>query len=415
MISHPFRPLLYVLPIVVALVGCGRDGGDQESKKQGDPGGSAQERGAKGGGRDDGHGKDNGDQGKSGSGAVTAAATAKPLPPLNLSVPSPLPEKLDGMDLQSMSAGELIGRANEAMDGSEWARAATYQYWYVQKSKRGRYNLACFLARTGKVEPAFYWLQVAALEDGVDANHAQRDSDLESLRRDGRWAKVRNFLIACNRYFETSPIRETLLVLPTGYKKETPIPAILWLHGLGSTPGDFVNPGAQPYADKLNVALVGVSGTKARGPRSFVWAEKPDIDAKRLGEALAEVSDRVTIKKGHIVTFGFSQGAQVGLDVAVRDPKTYAGSIVLSPGAVPHLEGLTPSPLLAGRGFVVSCGAEEMRGNVRLTAEDADWLRTAKANVIHKAYPGEKAHAFPVDFNERFPEWVTFILKARKD
>ena len=226
---------------------------------------------------------------------------------------------------------------------------------------------------------------------------------------------VHQYLEDCNRYFESAPIVRTALVLPKNYQKGTPIPAVLWLHGLGSSPEDFVNDGSQEYADELNVALIGVSGTKARGPRSFVWAEDVEKDAKRLRDAVAEVSDRVTVKKGHIVTLGFSQGAQVGLEVAVRHPEEYAGSIVLSPGAEPHLEDVKPSPLLARRAFVVTCGAEEHPGNVRLTALDADWLRRAKASVIHKAYPGVSAHSFPKDFDERFPEWVKFILKTRNE
>ena len=44
---------------------------------------------------------------------------------------------------------------------------------------------------------------------------------------------------------------------------------------------------------------------------------------------------------------------------------------------------------------------------------DADWLRKAKAKVIHKPYPGVAAHTFPSDFDERLPEWVKYILKAR--
>jgi predicted esterase len=204
-----------------------------------------------------------------------------------------------------------------------------------------------------------------------------------------------------------------VLVLPKGYVKGTPIPAVLWLHGLGSRPEDFVNNGCQEYADALNVALIGVSGTKARGPRSFVWAEEMERNAKRLRDALAEVSDRVTVKKGYVITFGFSQGAQVGLEVAAKYPEEYAGSIALSPGAQPHLDDLKPSPLLAKRAFVVSCGAKEHPGNVQLTAMDADWLRQAKAHVIHKAYPGVAAHSFPGDFDDRFPEWVALILKTR--
>src|SRR5262249_4066280 len=212
-----------------------------------------------------------------------------------------------------------------------------------------QYNLACFLARTGQTDPAFYWLQLAAIEEGVDSQHAQIDEDLISLRRDSRWEEVRQYLEDCNRYFESAPIARTAVILPKDYQKGTPIPAVLWLHGLGSRPEYFINHGCQEYADELNVALIGARGTKRIGPRSFVWAEDPEKDARRLRDALAEVSDRVTVKKGYVITLGFSQGAQVGLDVAVRYPEEYAGSIVLSPGAQPRLDDVQPSQLPAGR------------------------------------------------------------------
>jgi predicted esterase len=342
-----------------------------------------------------------------------ARPVEKPVPPLQLAVPSAQPMQLDGKDLKALPARELLGCANQAMAREDYPRAAAYQYWYVQKAKEGQYNLACFLARVGQTDPAFYWLQRAALEEGVDTRHAERDEDLVSLHRDPRWPQVRQYLADCNRYFASAPLARTALLVPKDYQKGTAIPAVLWLHGLGSRPEDFVNPGSQRYADQLKVALVGVSGTNPRGPRSFVWAEDPEKDAKRLRDALAEVSDRVTVKKGHVITFGFSQGAQVGLEVAVRHPEEYAGAIVLSPGATPHLDAVKPSPLLARRGFVLACGANEAPGNVRLTALDADWLRRAGARVIHRPYPGMSAHTFPRDFDERFPEWVGFILKAR--
>jgi predicted esterase len=342
-------------------------------------------------------------------------STEKPVPPLQLAVPPALPDRLDGKDLKTMDAAELLARANQAMANQDYPRAAAFQYWYVQKAKTGQYNLACFLAQIGQTDPAFYWLQVAALEEGVDTQHALRDDDLVSLRRDPRWNTCRQFLEDCNRYFESTPLARTVVVLPKGYQKGTPIPAILWLHGLGSRPEDFVNSHGQTYANALNVAVIGISGTKARGPSSFVWAEDVEMDAKRLRDALAEASAQVTIQHGAVVTFGFSQGAQVGLEIAVRYPEEYAGSIVLSPGAQPHLDGLKPSPLLAKRGFVVSCGADEHPGNVRLTSDDANWLRQAKAKVLHKAYPGVSAHSFPSDFAVRFPVWVKFVLDAQAE
>lgn len=339
----------------------------------------------------------------------------KPVPPLQLAVPAALPERMGDKDFKNMDADDLFALGRAAASQQQYKVAAIAQYWFVQKSKNGQYDLACYLAQSGQIEPAFYWLQLAAIEEGVDIQHAQRDEDLESLRRDPRWDKVRRYMKDCNKYFELAPISRTVLILPKGYKKSSPIVAVVWLHGLGSRPEAFINDDCQEFADQMNVALIGVSGTKARGPRSFVWAEDAEKDAKRIGDALAEVSDRVTIKKGQVITLGFSQGAQIGLEVAVRYPEEFAGSIVLSPGAEPHLDELKPLPLLAKRGYVICCNAKEHPGNVQLTAMDANWLRRAKAQIIHKEYPGVSTHSFPKDFGERFPEWVKFILKASGD
>jgi predicted esterase len=340
-------------------------------------------------------------------------AGEKPAPPFQLAVPAVQPAQLDGKDLRKLEEGQLASLARQATARQDYARAATLQYWLVEKTKSGQYDLACYLARIGKTEEALYWLQVAALDEGVDSSHAEHDEDLVTLHRDARWARVRQYLAACNRYFEATPNPRTELILPNGYKKGTPIPAVVWMHGLGSHPGDFVNAGCRGYADELNVAFVGVSGTQSRGPRRYVWSEDPEQDAKRVREALAEVKDRVTIKPGHVITMGFSQGAQMGLEIAVRYPEEYAGAIVMSPGAQSHLNQAQVSPLLARRGFVVVCGAKEHPGNVKLTADAAAWLRAANAQVKHKPYPGMAAHSFPPDFDERFPEWVKFIEASR--
>ena len=47
-----------------------------------------------------------------------------------------------------------------------------------------------------------------------------------------------------------------------------------------------------------------------------------------------------------------------------------------------------------------------------MTAFDAKWLQSAKAKVIHRPFAGFAVHTFPPDFDERFPEWVRFVLKA---
>jgi predicted esterase len=345
--------------------------------------------------------------------SASSGSGGKPMPPLPIETPLPPPAMYKDQDMRTMPEAQLDQLTRRAVAAKDYPHAAILQYWIADRTKAGYYDLACYLARSGTPDPAFYWLQVAALDEGVDADYADADEDLAPLRADPRWPEVRTYLAACNRYFETSGTRHTPLLVPKGYAKGTPITVIVWLHGLGSTPDDFVNDSGQPLADRLNAAIVGVSGTVPRGPKKFVWAMDAERDAKWVRDALAGVADRVTIKPGHLIAFGFSQGAQVGIEIAVRNPEEYAGAIALSPGADAHLDGVKPSSLLARRGFVLAWGEDEAPGNVQLAKYDARWLGDAKAQVRQKEYPGIREHTFPRDFAARFPEWVKFIEQVR--
>lgn len=338
----------------------------------------------------------------------------KPTPPLSLAEPAPMPAELDGENLSQIEdADELQGRAFGAMGENDYPSAAALQYWYVRKSGEGQYNLACFLARIGRVDDAFYWLQSAALEEGVDVEHAGRDQDLASLRADGRWIQLDQFLRDCERYFAASPLSKTVLVLPANYQRGVPIPAVVWLHGLGSRPDDFVDEDCQDYADSLQTAFIGVSGTRGLGPKRFEWSEDFSLDSQRVERALAELSDRVTLKPGFIIAMGFSQGAQMSLQLAAHFPERYAGAIVLSPGSNNDPTYQESLPSLVQSGFVLSCGANEHPGNVWQTSHGAEWVEKAGAKVILKLNEGESKHVFPSDFRQQFPGWVRFILETR--
>jgi len=346
---------------------------------------------------------------------ATVGPAQLPTPPLALARP-PAPAAVPGAgNLRNLDIRELLRGARQAVAAADFQRAAAYQYWAVQKTDRHQYDLACYCSRSGDVEAGFYWLQQAGVKEGVDAAWAGEDEDLEPLRRDRRWPQVRQFLHDCERYWARSDIQHTVFILPEKYRKPAPLTLVMWLHGLGSRPDDFVDDDLQELANELNIGFVGVSGTQPRGPNKFVWSEEPEQDAARLHQALVEARGKVVL--GPVILMGFSQGAQMALEVAVREPENYAGAIVMSPGlrSAAKLQQVRPSPLLARRGFVLVVGAKEHPGNVALTASDARWLeRTAKAQVQHKPYPNMAEHAFPADFADRFPEWVRFIEQTAK-
>ena len=360
-------------------------------------------------------------QAPSGAHAATAGNTepplapvAKPTAPLEIKPPADALRLLAGIDLSKEDPRMLGALAQEAAtQEKDFAKAVQLQFWSVKGTGEGQYNLACYLSRVGHSESAFYWLQVAALEEGVDSEWATQDEDLRSLRLDRRWAMVLKFLRQCNAYWATSQQTDTQLVMPAGVSPSEPIPVMIGLHGMGSSAKGFVDAESfQEIANQKRIAFLGVSGTIPRGPRSFIWSEDPVKDAARVDAALNEVKDRLTPKAGQLVLFGFSQGGMMSAEIAARAPDRYSGALVMSPGgnAGPQPAGFLRPANGRTLNAVCICGAGEHPGNVAMTHTYANLFRQAGARVIHKPYPNMDTHSFPPDFETQLPRWIDFLL-----
>lgn len=344
----------------------------------------------------------------------------KPSPHLDLKEPK-VPKNVDGKDVSDLSPKLLISLARGATDRKDFKNATIYSYWASKKIPGELYDLACNSALSGDKEGAFYWVQQAGIQTGVDVDWAEKDADLLTLRADTRWGDFKRWLLYCEEYHQKFAKPVTTLILPKKYdvKKDNPLNVIVWLHGMGSKPDEFVDPNdpdcdAQAFADELNIAFVGVSGTRIKSKKNFVWAENVAQDFERVKAALDEVKAKVQIKEGGVINFGFSQGAQVGLELAAQHPEVFAGAIVLSPGSnresIDQIDAM--NPLLKKRGFVFGCGEREALGNLLQCDNGFQWTKKAGAQTQKNLYPGQRAHAFPADFEEKFPEWIQFILKA---
>jgi len=337
-----------------------------------------------------------------------------PKPPEAVAAPKDLPAVHGGKDLSKVDPDELVALARQAAARNDYKTALAAQFWAVKQGNDGHYDLACYYARNRQHDEAIYWLQRAAQTEGVDAQHAGQDEDLETLRRDPRWAAVHRYLRQCAAYWSKSGKTTTLVYVPKGFDKKKPSPVIVTLHGRGSRPDHFFGEETQGLADELKIPFVCVSGTRPTGPKAFVWAaDGTDADNKRVDAALAEAADKVTVAPGKVIAIGFSEGAQVALEVAARDPDKFAGGIGMSPGADFHLNQVTPTPPLKERRFVVTIGGSEHPGNVMLARQDRDWFQRAGIQLQYITVP-RGGHSLPPHFTDQLPKWVAFILTGKK-
>jgi hypothetical protein len=82
-----------------------------------------------------------------------------------------------------MATKAFLQRGQDEEAVAIWRRAAGSE----PDSERHLYNLACVLARCGRVAEALETLEAAVDRGWTDADWMEKDGDLESLRDQGRY------------------------------------------------------------------------------------------------------------------------------------------------------------------------------------------------------------------------------------
>ncbi len=342
-----------------------------------------------------------------GAGAIVDFKPGDPLPepPLALPVPPAPAPRVRTTDLTEVDPRELYGAARQFFARRNYPAAIQCQSMIVRKTNAGQYDLACYYSLARDIDAALYWLQVAAREEGANADWACRDSDLVNVRNDARWPKVLTYVRVYQRYWETSGFSETALVLPHDATPEKPLPVFIGLHGMGGNARSFVEAAEyQALADELGVAFLGISGTRPTGKQSFVWSEDLVQYLARIDDALRETAECFTPAQGQVVLFGFSQGGWLSGELALRYPDRFAGAIVLSPGNSSGIQFVKPEPDARHQGqrIVAICGAGEHPNTIECTQRCAAVFESVGARVYQKSYPNMNTHSFPPTIGQGF-------------
>lgn len=330
------------------------------------------------------------------------------LPPSPFPLPNTPPAGWDTYKTQVVDDDELPEIAHKQALQYKWADAALTLYQFLQKPDRTheRYNLACYLSRAGNVDASIYWIQESVKYEGVDPQFMATDPDLTAVHADPRWPQLKEHINAAARYWQVHGAAETRVWTPPDYTPGTPIDTVVLMHGLAAEPQNSFIVMMPPLIDS-HVAVVSVSGTYARGPHAFLWAEDAVKDHARISAALASAPEKFT--PGKVALVGFSQGGLVALDLLAAYPDAYAGAVAFSPAGNSGGE-FTGAPSLAGHRAIVVVGAGESTEYLRLAENAAKALGGRGAEVVHRVTPNQIDHALPMDFRGQFPKWVDLAL-----
>jgi predicted esterase len=209
---------------------------------------------------------------------------------------------------------------------------------------------------------------------------------------------------------------ESFVFIPTN--KSGPFPVAVWLHGYRGYSTNGYLPGEskavmQKHADLIGAVIVGFPATTDLGDGTQQWSEEPVADHAYIQSRLKEIGKTVNLDLSKVALFGFSQGAMVAADLATQYPDAYLGAVLMSPGGIglPKAANIQRSEHTKQVYFCL-CGANEQEGNVGLTKFYARHLeKVLGAKVTLKLYAGVSKHARPPDIVEKFPEWISTILR----
>ncbi|MDP6445435.1 MAG: hypothetical protein QGG36_02150 [Pirellulaceae bacterium] len=364
--------------------------------------------------------------GMSGSSSQTiVAAPVMPTPfvtspPANLpALPFVLPEP-PAPDVTTMAPDFEVGKVEQEVmrlhAEQRYQEALPLQYWVINHSDRGEYNMACLYGLIGDVDHAFYWLQRSSYR-GVDVSveHMQADADLRLLRLDSRWATFLSFAASCEAYWDvkrsTQDLRaEDVVVKPQGYDGTKPLPLIIALHGRGERPEDLVGPEVQKLADEAQVVVLSVAGSADLGPaHDWVsnWNDGPYYENwSRLEDAMSSFrSNHMSATPKQVFVVGFGSGAAAAAELVIRrgiGDSEISGAVLFSPLWEVALADEDDDDIrLPAIPIHVICGEGEHSDILSAARITARRLREGGAQVDDQLIADENYHRRPKDFWKR--------------
>lgn len=273
------------------------------------------------------------------------------------------------------------------------------------------FELACAHAQLGSIEDAFGWLD-RAVERGYEGlSRLDADTALDPLRGDPRFSKARRQVAARRRAgfarFRGMAARALPVALYRPKKdRQAAGLIIVALHGYGGS-------GAQTatlwrsVAEKNNALLLAPDALRPV-ERGFGWIFQDESEWWVL-ESLRRVQRVYGLEDVPVVLAGFSQGADVAMQVGLKHSDEFAGVIAISgyyePSQMP-ISGQEPLPP-----FYLAVGKrDDPRDDTYRDAQRA--LKQVRATVKLRLFNG--GHAYPRPVDKELARALKFVLKHQR-
>lgn len=203
----------------------------------------------------------------------------------------------------------------------------------------------------------------------------------------------------------------------TGGNEKAPL--LLLLHGYGANEDDLF--GLAPYVDERFLVISARAPVRI-GQGMHAWFRlgfTPEgilIDPHEVEQARAtlrrfldELIAAYPIDTNAIYPMGFSQGAMMGLDLALREPELVAGVVALSGRIMPSsMETTADADRLTGLPVFVAHGAEDNILPISHGRATRERLNTLPVSLTYREY--EMGHTISEDSLRDVADWLKLQL-----
>jgi phospholipase/carboxylesterase len=302
------------------------------------------------------------------------------------------------------------GAFEKAYRERDWKAAASAGVRWAEAEPKNfiaAYDVACAFSLAGDTDSALRWLARAGEGGFSGVRSIDEDPDLDAVRGESGFAAATE-IIRANRVRMFANFRqhaeqaEILTVVPRR-PFDGPRPLIVVLHGYGDTPEANV-PFYRKVAAEIGAIVAAPSALRPRpSGLGFSWTFRDEAEWWVL-RAIERIKAEHEVDAQRIILAGFSQGANVALEVGLRHPDRLAG---LLPIAGRWDSRLMRSPAAGGPRVYLLTGE---RDRSAATFEEAERALAAAGLEVRLRVVPNLGHSYPARPTRELRVALEFLL-----